>query len=81
MLTYVAGSGILESALVVGGALSPVVQNATLAQVLTVNQGVWYALPAFVLPRREFHCIDFGAAPAETRENVANVTIGLSRQV
>ncbi len=48
VLTYAAGSGLLSGALSLQAA-SPELLDATLLQLMIVNQYIWYTLPAFLI--------------------------------
>lgn len=49
ILTYAAGSGILDSAIAAQGVIAPLAQNSTLMQLMILNQDIWYTLPAFLI--------------------------------
>jgi hypothetical protein len=49
ILTYAAGSGILDASLVAHGSVLQLVQGSTLMQLMILNQDIWYTLPAFLI--------------------------------
>lgn len=49
ILTYAAGSGILDSAMAGLSTIAPLAQTSTLMQLMILNQDIWYTLPAFLI--------------------------------
>lgn len=49
ILTYAAGSGILDGAIAAQGVIGPLAQDSTLMQLMILNQDIWYTLPAFLI--------------------------------
>jgi hypothetical protein len=49
ILTYAAGSGILDSAIAADSLIAPLAENSTLMQLMILNQDIWYTLPAFLI--------------------------------
>ncbi len=49
ILTYAAGSGILDSTLAAHGTIVPLAAGSTLMQLMILNQDLWYTLPAFLI--------------------------------
>jgi hypothetical protein len=49
LLTYVAGSGILDATLIAHSVIAPIVKNSPLMQVMIFNQDLWFTLPAFLI--------------------------------
>ncbi len=49
LLTFVAGSPILDPALGSQPLLVPLMQSSTLVQIMVLNQDLWFALPALLL--------------------------------
>ncbi len=49
VLTYAAGNGILDSAIVNSGTIAPLIQESTLMQLMVLNQDIWFTLPAFLI--------------------------------
>lgn len=49
ILTYAAGSGILDTAIAAQGVIGPLAQDSTLMQLMILNQDIWYTLPAFLI--------------------------------
>jgi adenine/guanine phosphoribosyltransferase-like PRPP-binding protein len=49
LLTYVAGVPLLDMTLQNTAALSPVIQQSQLMQIMILQQDLWFALPALVL--------------------------------
>lgn len=49
VLTYAAGSAILDSSLLTSPTVLPLLQESTLMQLMILNQDIWYTLPAFLI--------------------------------
>ncbi|MDB4978674.1 MAG: hypothetical protein JWM56_860 [Candidatus Peribacteria bacterium] len=49
LLTFVAGVPLLDMALAQSAAVSPLIQQSQLMQLMILNQDLWFALPAFLL--------------------------------
>lgn len=49
LLTYVTNLPLLDASMPHLSALSPIIQNSTLMQVMIFNQDLWFSLPALVL--------------------------------
>ncbi len=49
LLTYVAGVPLLDTNLPNVASLSPIIQGSPLMQLLTLNQDLWFSLPALLL--------------------------------
>ncbi len=49
LLTFVAGSALLDATLAEAATFSPIIQNSKLMQLLIFNQDLWFALPALLL--------------------------------
>jgi len=49
LLTFVAGMPLLDMNLASNAALSPILQQSLLMQIMVLNQDLWFAFPAFLL--------------------------------
>ncbi len=49
ILTYAAGSGILDANFIANTGIAPLAQASTLMQLMILNQDIWYTLPAFLI--------------------------------
>ena len=49
ILTYAAGSGILDATFAAHGTIAPLGAGSTLMQLMILNQDLWYTLPAFLI--------------------------------
>lgn len=49
ILSYAGGGSINGSTVMISGVLTPLIENSMLLQLLTVNQDIWYTLPAFLI--------------------------------
>ncbi len=49
ILTYAAGSGILDATMIAERAISPLTDASTLMQLMILNQDIWFTLPAFLI--------------------------------
>ena len=49
LMTFVAGSAILDATLAESTNMSPIIQQSKLMQLLIFNQDLWFALPAILL--------------------------------